>query len=786
MNWQNTSIIPFFLFGITLFSVVLAYLAWQRRPRTGAHIFSFYMLASGLWCFAYGMEIIATSFDAMLFWSKVQYIGISTVATFCLIFCLQYARRWTPPSYFYSFLFIIPLFTILIAWLEPFTGLLWQTISITNMGEFSVLTFDYGPVFWLIIIYSYIVLLTGTGILIDMARRVPKLYRQQISLLVLATLIPWLGNILYVLNISFLNNLDLTPFGFALTGFLMAWSVNRVQLLDITPIARNQILAQLSEGILVLNRREQVIDINDSAAALLQTTTTEVLGQDANALFIGQFSALRAYTHLKNDHQELDLSLPDNPCFIDLQVTPLYDHRDELIGRTLVLHDTTERKLAEIALTKQKQLFENLVEITRSVLSHDTIHASLKETVQNAQDLTKAERGSLLLLDASGRVVNSLLARGDVPVEERHNIESDVMNHGLAGWVNQHRQAVIITDTTADERWVTLPNQPYQALSVMSIPLVNGTQLLGLLTLSHKQKNFFTQEDLQIVQAAVDQMALALRHVQMVDTQQRLILELSLAKEDAEQANRAKSVFLANMTHELRTPLSSIIGYSELLQEWLVNQVDNNSKTLQFVEPRLQKIELAANNLLKMISDILDLSKIESGKMPVFPQPFAIIPLIEEVAGTADALMTQNGNRLYAEVPADIGSMIADPMRVKQILLNLLSNAAKFTHKGQIMLTVQTETAVSEPDIILFKIHDNGIGIPPTDIPKLFKPFNQLNLSDNKKTEGTGLGLAISQNFAHMMGGHITVHSQLGQGATFTVRLPRTSPESEQVNMVKT
>ncbi len=507
MDWQTTLIYTLPLFGAAAFSAVLAYMAWQRRPGVGTITFALYMVASGLWCFAYGMEILAEEPAVMLFWAKVQYLGISTVATFCLIFCLQYARRWRPPTYFYSLLFIIPVFTIIIAWLEPRTGLLWQEISVDSSGPFSVLTFTYGPVFWLIIIYSYVALLASTFILIDLARRVPDLYKKQIQLLVLATLFPWLGNIFYILGISLISNLDLTPFGFALTGFVMGWSLNRVQLLDITPVARNQILEQMAGGILVLNRTERIIDINDSAAALLNISASTALGQNTVTLFTGSLAHLQNYQQFDYTHGEINLSRPDKPCYVDLHVTPLYDHREYLIGRTLVFHEITERKLAEIALTKQKQLFENLVEITHFVLGHDSIHDSLRETVQSALSLTGAEAGSLFLLDSQGNVVNSFLARGDLPVEEKRIIETDVMSHGLAGWVNLHRQAALIPDATQDERWVTLPDQPYQALSVMAVPIITGSQLLGLLTLTHSHKHFFEQDDLQLMQAAVDQMA---------------------------------------------------------------------------------------------------------------------------------------------------------------------------------------------------------------------------------------------------------------------------------------
>ena len=214
-------------------------------------------------------------------------------------------------------------------------------------------------------------------------------------------------------------------------------------------------------------------------------------------------------------------------------------------------------------------------------------------------------------------------------------------------------------------------------------------------------------------------------------------------------------------------------------------EANGDEKTAVFMNPRLQKIGTAAHHLVAIISDILDLSKIEAGKMAVYPKTFSVIEMVDEVVGTAESLMAQNGNILSVNCPPAIGSMTTDPTRVTQILLNLLGNAAKFTRDGQVTLTVMAETAVSTPDLIHFKIQDNGIGIPAEEIPTLFRPFTQVNESTNTHAEGTGLGLAISQNFAQMLGGHIDIESKLGQGSTFTVHLPRNIPQTTHAEISK-
>jgi signal transduction histidine kinase len=243
----------------------------------------------------------------------------------------------------------------------------------------------------------------------------------------------------------------------------------------------------------------------------------------------------------------------------------------------------------------------------------------------------------------------------------------------------------------------------------------------------------------------------------------RVELELSRAKEAAEAANRAKNTFLANMSHELRTPLTSILGYTDLLI------VQTGQQSPQLLSD-LTIIRQSGDHLLNLINDILDLSKIEAGKLDVMLATFAIVPLVRDLVNPLHALIERNGNTLVVEYPEPSASMHADPTKVRQILLNLLSNAAKFTELGTITLSVQREL-VAGAEWICFRVADTGIGIDAEQLPELFHPFTRLHAS-LAKYEGTGLGLALSQRLCALMGGTITVESTVGVGTVFTVRLP--------------
>jgi signal transduction histidine kinase len=293
--------------------------------------------------------------------------------------------------------------------------------------------------------------------------------------------------------------------------------------------------------------------------------------------------------------------------------------------------------------------------------------------------------------------------------------------------------------------------------TVLGVPMLREGVPMGVLSLTRCQVRPFTDKQIELVTTFADQAAIAIENVRLFDEIQEKNRQLA-------EASEHKSQFVSSMSHELRTPLNAIIGLTEMM-------VKNAARfgTEKAQEP-LQRVNRAGTHLLGLINQVLDLSKIEAGKLELNPQTVQLTALINDVIGTAGQLAEQNKNRLVVDAPENLGGLTVDPMRLRQILLNLLSNACKFTKAGEVKLAARKVSNGSS--FVEFAVSDTGIGMTAEQQAKLFEEFSQAEAATAQRFGGTGLGLAITRKLARMMGGDVTVASEAGKGSVFTVRLP--------------
>ncbi len=445
---------------------------------------------------------------------------------------------------------------------------------------------------------------------------------------------------------------------------------------------------------------------------------------------------------------------------------PLRDARGQIIGIVGIGLDVTAQKEAEAErerllaeLERRTVYLEAAAEIGRLVTSTLDLATIFPRTVALIQERFGYYHVALFTLDETGFQVVLREATGEAGAtmrEQGHALQ--VGSNSIVGQVAAVGQPLIVNDVSQNPIYLPNPLLP-ETRAEAALPLRVGERIIGVLDLQADRVDAFLPEEIAVLQTLADQVAVAIDNARSYELAQQAIREMR-------ELDRLKSQFLANMSHELRTPLNSIIGFSRVI----LKGIDGPLTELQ--EQDLTAIYNSGQHLLRLINDVLDLAKIEAGKMELAYDEVNIAETIEGVLPTIAGVLKEKSLELITNIAPDIPVVRADPIRVRQVLINLLSNAAKFTEEGSITVEAYVQPSPSGGREVYISVADTGPGIAPEDQAKLFKSFSQVDASPTRKTGGTGLGLAISRQLVELHGGRIGVESEVGKGSKFYFTLP--------------
>ncbi len=524
MTWTYT-LYAGILHATAVISAYVGFMALRRRNNPGVGTLALLMFAVAEWAFTSGLEAAVIGIPYKVFWSKMEYLGAVSAPTLFLIFALAYGKktRWLKPVYL-VLLSIVPLIGLYVAATNELHGLIWTSFT-PNPTLPNVLIYGHGIGFFILIAYDYLIVSTGIIVLLKVWFHAKQPYRRQVGILLLGSLFPFAGGIVYTFFPDFLPGLDLTPVSFSLTGLVIAFGILRFRLFDLTPIARDVLIENMEEGILVLDAQNRVIDFNPAAQNILGATAKESLGQPITKVL--KFWPGIARRLQDNDKVETEFRLgADPPRYIHLHISPLYDQRKQLAGKLLVFRDVTRRQQTEAELARTIEELGIINHISLAVTAGLDMEHVLKTLHEQCSQLVPIDIFYVALYDEANSLIHVPIfyERGHYQAGPSRDIND---RPGTIGTVIRSRKTLYInntikSDTRPLQQSVSLLDKP--ARSYIGIPLTLRERVIGVMSIQNYRADAYTEDHIRILERIAIQAAIAIENARLYAEVQRLAI----------------------------------------------------------------------------------------------------------------------------------------------------------------------------------------------------------------------------------------------------------------------
>ena len=763
MNYAFTTYSIIYVIA-TLMAVVGALLGWYRRSVKGAMELSFLMMACAVASLALVFETSAATLETKLFWSKIEYIGAVASPVLYLLFVLRYGDYGHILSRVkILLLFLVPVVTLVMVFTNELHLLHWSGFSAID-PKTNLMEYHHGPWFWVGYTgYTYLIMILATLLLVRMIIKRHRTFRTQSWIILLGGMTPWVASFIYLTGLNPVPGLDLVPIGILLSSLILIHAILGNQLLDLVPVARATLVETMEDGILVLDPKDRLIDINSAAMNALGITLANPIGQQLIEMELPCPELIESILNPLPVTQ-LQCELNDPPRSVRVTRQPLTKHPGY---RLVVLTDITTEVAKVNEILRRDKLMDAISRAISILVQGDELEPSIYGALDVIGRATNVNRVyifqnhrdpaySMPLMSqrfewtdgtVSAQIDNKYLQ--NLPYEQVCPRWFEILSRGELVVGN-------IRDFPEQER-IDLSAQDIK--SILVAPVFIDKSFWGFIGFDDcKAERQWSHTKEQILAAAANTIGAA--YMRSINQS-----ELLAAKEKAEQSDRLKSAFLANMSHEIRTPLNGILGFTSLLTEEddLPVETRNHYATI---------INRSAENLIRIIDDILDISKLETGLVTMVISTFRINEVLLDLH---TLYMHKMREKKKGQISLDLLNppnqvmVHADRSRLSQVFINLLDNALKFTHEGSITFGV---TDVNEHRIE-FMVKDTGIGISPGRQSLIFERFAQASEEISHTYGGAGLGLSIVRKLIELMNGEITVESEPGKGSTFRFFIPQ-------------